>query len=146
MHHFSIAFGLALDRSSGHLGHIWGAFWAISHWCFQYLLNIVIFEQMTVQNTCVAQLDPIWAPKRVPRGAQDELKTNPRRVQNRVQNRSDKMIEKWTAQGSMPGIGGAHVWPQVPTGGGGEDQTNNPKTNTTAMRPMPIPNTVIPKI
>ena len=66
------------------------------------------------------QLDPIWAPKRVPRGAQDEPKTDPRRVQNRVQNRVEKMIEKWTAQGSTTAIDNGHTGPQVPTGGVGE--------------------------
>ena len=40
------------------------------------------------------------------------------------------MIEKWTAQGSMPRIGGGHARPQVPTGGVGGDQPNNQKTNT----------------
>ena len=85
---------------------------------------------MTVQDAFLTQLDPIWAPKRVPRGAQDEPKTDPRRVQNRVQNRSEKMIEKWTAQGSMPRIDGGHARPQVPTGGVGGDQLNNQKTNT----------------
>ena len=90
------------------------------HWFFQCFLNIVIFEQMTVQDTFLVQLDRIWAPKRVPKGAQDEPKTDPRRVQNRVQNRSEKMIEKWTAQGSMAGIDGGHARPQVPTGGSGD--------------------------
>ena len=93
-------------------------------------MNIDIFEQRPLQDGFLAQLDPIWAPKRVPRGAQDEPKTDPRRVQNRVQNRSEKMIEKWTAQGSMPGIDGGHARPQVPTGGVGGDQPNNQKTNT----------------
>ena len=73
---------------------------------------------MTVQDAFLTQLDPIWAPKRVPRGAQDEPKTDPRRVQNRVQNRSEKMIEKWTAQGSMPGFGTHTFELQVPAGGG----------------------------
>ena len=40
------------------------------------------------------------------------------------------MIAKWTAQGSMIIIGGGHARPQVPTGGVGEDQLNNQKTNT----------------
>ena len=52
------------------------------------------FQQMKVQDTFLAQLDPIWILKRVPKGAQDKPKTDPRRVQNRVQNRSGKMIEK----------------------------------------------------
>ena len=82
---------------------------------------------MTVQDAFLTQLDPIWAPKRVPRGAQDEPKTDPRRVQNRVQNRSEKMIEKWTAQGSMTRIEGGHARPQVPTGGVGGDQPNQPE-------------------
>ena len=82
---------------------------------------------MTVQDAFLTQLDPIWAPKRVPRGAQDEPKTDPRRVQNRVQNRSEKMIEKWTAQGSMTGIGGGHAWPQVPTGGVGGESSKQPE-------------------
>ena len=82
---------------------------------------------MTVQDAFWAQLDPIWAPKRVPRGAQDEPKTDPRRVQNRVQNRSEKMIEKWTSQGSMRRIDGGHARPQVPTGGVGGDQPNQPE-------------------
>ena len=102
-----------------------GAFFVISHWFFQCFLNIVIFEQMTVQDAFLTQLDPIWAPKRVPRGAQDEPKTDPRRVQNRVQNRVEKMIEKWTAQGSMARIDGGHAWPRMPTGGvwGGFNQS-----------------------
>ena len=65
----------------------------LKHFVFQCFLNIVIFEQMTVQDAFLIQLEPIWAPKRVPRGAQDEPKTDPRRVQNRVQNRIEKMIE-----------------------------------------------------
>ena len=72
---------------------------------------------MTVQDAFLAQLERIWAPKRVPKGAQDEPKTDPRRVQNRVQNRSEKMIEKWTAQGSMAGIGPHTFGPRMPTGG-----------------------------
>ena len=127
MHHFFVALGLVLDRSWGDLGRLLGACLAISHWFFQCFLNIAIFEQMTVQDAFLAQLDPIWAPKRVPRGAQDEPKTDPRRVQNRVQNRSEKMIEKWTAQGSMPGIGGGHAWPQVPTGGVGGESRKQPE-------------------
>ena len=85
---------------------------------------------MTTQDAFWAQLDPIWAPKRGPRGAQDESKTKPKRVPNRAQNRSEKMIEKWTAQGSMTRIGPHTFGPQVPTGGVGGDQPNNPKTNT----------------
>ena len=93
-------------------------------------MNIDFFEQRPLQDGFLAQLDPIWAPKRIPKGAQDEAKTDPRRVQNRVENRSEKMIEKWTAQGSMARIEGGHARPQVPTGGAGGDQPNNPKTNT----------------
>ena len=82
---------------------------------------------MTVQDAFLTQLDSIWAPKRVPRGAQDEPKTDPRRVQNRVQNRVEKMIEKWTAQGSMAGIGNGHKGPQVPTGGVGGESSKQPE-------------------
>ena len=82
---------------------------------------------MTFQDPFLTPLDPIWAPKRRPKGAQDDPKTDPRRVQNRVENRSEKMIETWTAQGSMPRIEGGHAWPQVPTGGAGGDQPDNPK-------------------
>ena len=93
-------------------------------------MNIDFFEHRPLQDGFVAQLDPIWAPKRVPKGAQDEPKTDPRRVQNRVQNRSEKIIEKWTAQGSMTGIENGHAWPQVPTVGLGGDQPNQSETNT----------------
>ena len=71
-----------------------------------------------VQDACLVQLDPIWAPKRMPRGAQDEPKTDSRRVQNRFQNRSENMIERRTAQGSTTRIGTHTFGPQVPTGGG----------------------------
>ena len=118
MHHFSIVLGPVLDRSWSDLRHILGAFLVISLSFFQCFLNIVIFEQMTVQDAFLTQLDPIWAPKRVPRGAQDEPKTDPRRVQNRVQNRNEKMIEKWTAQGSMARIGLHTFEPRGPPGGG----------------------------
>ena len=40
------------------------------------------------------------------------------------------MIEKWTAQDSMAGIGNGHARPQVPTGGVGGINQINPKTNT----------------
>ena len=82
MHHFFIPLGAVLGWSWGDLGPILEVFLAISHWFFQCFLNIVIFEQMTVQDTFLAQLDPIWAPKRFPKGAQDEPKTDPKRVQN----------------------------------------------------------------
>ena len=82
---------------------------------------------MTIQDAFWAQLDPIWAPKRGPKGAQDEPKTDPKRIKNRAQNRSKKMIEKWTAQGSMTRIGNGHAWPQVPTGGVGGGSTEQAK-------------------
>ena len=69
---------------------------------------------MTSQDAFWAQLDPILAPKRGPRGAQDEPKTDPKRVQNRAQKRSEKMIEK----DSMPGFEGGHAWPRGPPGAG----------------------------
>ena len=94
MHHFFIALGSVLDRSWGDLGPILELFFVISHWFFQCFLNIVIFEQVTVQDAFLAQLDPIWTPKRLPKGAQDEPKTDPKRIQNWVQNRSEKIIEK----------------------------------------------------
>ena len=80
---------------------------------------------MTVQDAFLAELDPIWAPKRPPKGAQDKPKTDPKRVQNRVQNRSAKMIEKWTAQGSTMGIDNHTFEPRMPTGGvwGGFNQS-----------------------
>ena len=106
MHHFFIALGSVLDRSWGDLGPIFGAF-----------LNIVIFEQMTVQDAFLAQLEWIWAPKRVPKGAQDEPKTDPRRVKNRVQNRNPEKIEKWTARDPMAYIGPHTFGPQMPVGG-----------------------------
>ena len=37
------------------------------------------------------------------------------------------MIEKWTAQGSMAGIGGGHARPQVPTGGVGGESSKQPE-------------------
>ena len=86
---------------------------------FQCFVNIYFFEQRLLQDGFLAQLGPIWVPKRAPKGAQDEPKTDPRRVQNRVQNRSEKMIEKWTAQGSMARIDPHTFGPQVPTGGVG---------------------------
>ena len=58
---------------------------------------------MTVQNDFLVQLDPIGAPEKVPKGTQDESKTDPRRVQNRVQNRSETMVEKWA-----PGLHDMH--------------------------------------
>ena len=82
---------------------------------------------MTAQDTFLTQLDPIWPPKRAPKGPQDEPKTRPKRVQNFVQSRSEKMIGTWTAQGSMTGIEGGHVRPQVPSGGVGGDQPNQPE-------------------
>ena len=130
MHHFFIALGPVLDRSWGHLGPILGSKKWLSPYVFQCFVNIDFFERRPLQDGFLAQLDPIWAPKRVPRGAQDEPKTDPRRVQNRVQNRSEKMIEKWTAQGSMTGIDPHTFEPQAPTGGVGGDQLNNQKTNT----------------
>ena len=87
MHDFLIALGPVLDRSWGHLGPILGSKKWLSPYVFQCFLNIVIFEQVTVQDAFLIQLDPIWAPKRVPKGAQDEPKMDPRRVQNQVQNR-----------------------------------------------------------
>ena len=80
-------------------------------------MKINIFEQITVQDTFLTQLDPIWPPKRGSRGAQDEPKTDPKRVQNGIQNRSEKIIAKWTAQGSMAGFGGGHSEPRGPPGG-----------------------------
>ena len=130
MHDFLIALGPVLDWSWGHLGPILGSKKWLSPYVFQCFVNIDFFEQRPLQDGFLAQLEPIWAPKRVPKGAQDEPKTDPRRVQNRVQNRSEKMIEKWTAQGSMRGFDGGHARPQVPTGGVGGDQPNNQKTNT----------------
>ena len=127
MHDFLIALGLVLDRSWGHLGTILGSKKWLSPYVFQCFLNIVIFEQMTVQDAFLTQLDPIWAPKRVPRDAQDEPKTDPRRVQNRVQNRVEKMIEKWTAQGSMAGIGPHTFEPWMPTGGVGGESSKQPE-------------------
>ena len=90
-------------------------------------MKIGIFEKMTAQDAFLTQPDPIWAPKRSSKEAQDESKMDPKRVQNRAQNRSEKMIEKWTAQGSMRGIGGGHARPQMPTGGVGGDQPNQPE-------------------
>ena len=81
-------------------------------------MKIDIFEKIARQDGFLAQLDPIWAPKRGPRGAQDEPKTDPKRVENRKKNRSEKMIEKWTAQGSMTGIGFHTLEPRGPPGGG----------------------------
>ena len=105
-------------------------------------MKIVIFEQMTVQDAFLAQLEPIWVPTRVSKGAQDEPKTEPRRVQNRVQNRTEKVIEKWTAQGSMPGIGSGHVRPQVPTEGVRGGSTKQPKDqyprSSTPMGSLPL--------
>ena len=43
-----------------------------------FVKNIVIFENMTTQDAFLAQLDPIWAPKRGAKGAQDETKTDPK--------------------------------------------------------------------
>ena len=88
---------------------------------------------MKVQDAFLAQLERIWAPKRVPKGAQDEPKTDPRRVQNRSQNRIEKMIEKWTAQSSMTGIDGGHARPQVPTGGVWGGLINELSTNTQGL-------------
>ena len=93
-------------------------------------MKIDVFEQMTLQDAFLGQLEPIWAPKRGSKGAQDDTQTDPKRVQNRVQNRSEKMIENWTAQGSTTHIDDGHAWPQVPTGGIGGVQPNNQKTNT----------------
>ena len=118
MHDVLIALGSVLDRSWGDLEPVLGAFLAISHWFFQCFLNIVIFEQMTVQDAFWVQLDSIWPPKRVPRGAQDEPKTDPKRVQNRVKNRSEKMIDKWTAQSSISSSGPHTFGSRGPPGGG----------------------------
>ena len=134
MHHFFIALGPVLDRSWGHLGPILGSKKWLSPYVFQCFVNIDFFEQRPLQDGFLAQLDPIWAPKRVPRGAQDEPKTDPRRVQNRVQNRSEKMIEKWTAHGSMTGIDGGHARPRMPTGGGRGGSTKQPNTRDLARQ------------
>ena len=64
-------------------------------------------------------------------GTQKGSKRRPRRVQNLVQNRSEKIIEKWTAQGSMTRIEGGHARPQVPTGGVGG------AINQTTKSPIP---------
>ena len=93
-------------------------------------MKINVFEEMTLQDAFLGQLEPIWAPKRGSKGAQDDPKTDPKRVQNRVQNRSEKMIEKWTAQGSTPGIDNAHWGPGGPSGGVGGDLVNNQTTHT----------------
>ena len=85
---------------------------------------------MEVQDAFWAQLDPIWRPKSGAKGAQDERKTDPKRVPKRGKNRSENMIEKWTALGSMTRFDGGHVRPRVPTGGGRVDQY-------IIQRPMP---------
>ena len=118
MHRFFIALGAVLDRSWVDLRFRLGSKKWFSHWFYNDFLKIDVFEKRSLQDAFLTQLDPIWAPKRVPRGAQDELKTDPKRVQNRAQNRSEKMIEKWTAQGSMRGIDGGHALPRGPPGGG----------------------------
>ena len=127
MHDFLIALGTVLDRSWGHLGPILGSKKWLSPYVFQCFVNIHFFERRPLQDGFLAQLDPIWAPKRLPKGAQDEPKMHPRRVQNPVENRSEKMIEKWTAQGSTPGIDSHTLGPQVPTGGGRGGSTKQPK-------------------
>ena len=72
---------------------------------------------MTIQDAFLAELDPIWAPKSPLKGAQDEPKTDPRRVKNRVQNRNPEKIEKWTARDPMTGIELHTLGPQMPVGG-----------------------------
>ena len=80
-------------------------------------MNIDFFEQRRLQDAFLAELDPIWAPKRGLKGAQDEPKTDPRRVENRVQNRNPEKIEKWTARDPTPRIGSRTFGPQMPVGG-----------------------------
>ena len=65
-----------------------------------------IFEQMTAQVTCLTRLDSIWDPKRVPKGAQDDSKTDPERVQNRVQ----KWKRKNDCTMDRPGLHGTLWW------------------------------------
>ena len=72
---------------------------------------------MTIQDAFLTELDPIWAPKWPLKGAQDEPKTDPRRVKNRVQNRNPEKIEKWTARDPMARIGVHTFGPQMPVGG-----------------------------
>ena len=76
------------------LGPSLGHFWPFRIGFFQYLLNIVIFEQMTVQDAFLAQLDPIWAPKRVPRGSQEAPKTSPKRTQDESKIESKIEVRK----------------------------------------------------
>ena len=82
MHHFFIALGPVLDRSWSDLGPVLGSKKWFSPYVFQCFVKIDVFEKRPLQDAFLAQLDPIWAPKRRPKGAQDDPKTDPKRVQN----------------------------------------------------------------
>ena len=82
MHHFFIPLGAVLDRSWGDLGPHLGVKKGLKPFKTKVRVKIVIFEKISLQDGFLTQLDPIWAPKRVPKGAQDEPKTDPKRVQN----------------------------------------------------------------
>ena len=59
-----------LRRFWAHLGGIFGHFALVFLMCFEHRH----FRTNDVSRRIFGQLDPIWSPKRVPKGAQDEPK------------------------------------------------------------------------
>ena len=113
-----VTFLSLLEPSWSDLGSILDLFWRSKtlffHWFYSDFVNINFFKRERFKM----HFGPNFARFDLPKGAQDDPKTEPKRIKNEAQNRSEKMIAKWTAQGSMTRFGGGHVWPRGPPGGG----------------------------